>query len=493
MSEKYKTKQEVHNRAVDAVGKPMIELNGGKKLTGKSGPGDAFENWFGKPKDSLSEPDLREAQVELKATPIKKLKRGNQYSAKERLVLNIINYDTLAKEDFETSHFLHKNKTIELGFYEYQKDIPKDDWTFKKVALYTMQNNPNDFAVIKRDWEKIKQYVMDGKADQLSEGISEYLAPCTKGANAKSMRTQPYSSTLAKQRAFSLKSGYMTHLLRTYILGSEDTESIFKGRFELEHDSLYDAILKKLNRWQGSSVSDLKNRFGIRTKAKSVNFLLASKMLGLEKGINSSDKSNQVTEFEKANIIMKTVKFNEKGHNQESMSFRAFSFKKLAKETWVDSEGVPTADWHKFLLETTFLFLVFQEIDGIETFMGAKFFSVPERDINGKIRDVWQDTVNKIKAGVKLTAKVSNSSKSGYVIANNFIKKSDKMICHVRPHTNHADYSVGGKDANQLPTPIQWTNRPDMPEIFSDDWMTIQCFWLNNDYIKSQLLDLVRQ
>ena len=37
----------------------------------KSSVGDAFESWFGKTKDSESRPDMEEAGVELKATPLK--------------------------------------------------------------------------------------------------------------------------------------------------------------------------------------------------------------------------------------------------------------------------------------------------------------------------------------------------------------------------------------------------------------------------------------
>lgn len=73
--ESYLTKQAVHNRAKEAVGKSILELNGGESIKqSKSSVGDAFENWFGKKKDSDSKPDMAEAGVELKATPFKKLK-----------------------------------------------------------------------------------------------------------------------------------------------------------------------------------------------------------------------------------------------------------------------------------------------------------------------------------------------------------------------------------------------------------------------------------
>ncbi|MDU2696633.1 MAG: MutH/Sau3AI family endonuclease, partial [Staphylococcus epidermidis] len=218
--------QEVHNRAKEAVGKTIKELNDGFSVSEtKSSVGDAFENWFGKSKDSESRPDMEEAGVELKATPFKKLKSG-KYSAKERLVLNIINYEKVVHEKFETSSFLNKNNTIELAFYEYKKDVSRDDWIIHEAVLYEMKKNPIDYEVIKNDWELIHNYINDGKAHELSESLTTYLSPCTKGASAKSVRTQPYSNIKAKQRAFSLKSGYMTSILRKYILGNEEIDSI---------------------------------------------------------------------------------------------------------------------------------------------------------------------------------------------------------------------------------------------------------------------------
>ena len=68
----------------------------------------------------------------------------------------------------------------------------------------------------------------------MSEGLTSYLAPCTKGANASSLRNQPYSDIKAKQRAFSLKSGYMTSILRKYVLGDEKIDSIVKDPFEIK-------------------------------------------------------------------------------------------------------------------------------------------------------------------------------------------------------------------------------------------------------------------
>jgi len=197
----YKTKQEVHNRAKEAVGKTIYEINNGAPVKpSKNSVGDAFEAWFGKTKDSESRPDMEEAGVELKATPYKKLKSG-KFSAKERLVLNIINYEKVALETFEESSFLYKNNTIELAFYEYVKDKNRKDWKIEEAVLYEMKKNPVDYQIIKKDWEIIHKYIIDGRAHELSESLTTYLAPCTKGKNANSMRKQPYSNIQAKSES----------------------------------------------------------------------------------------------------------------------------------------------------------------------------------------------------------------------------------------------------------------------------------------------------
>lgn len=89
----FQTKEQVHNRGCEAVGRPVGELvkQMDMKLSGKkSQVGDAWESWFGVEKNNIAGPDLAEAGVELKATPVKDTRNGK--SAKERLVLNIINY-----------------------------------------------------------------------------------------------------------------------------------------------------------------------------------------------------------------------------------------------------------------------------------------------------------------------------------------------------------------------------------------------------------------
>lgn len=89
-----------------------------------------------------------EVGVEFKVMLFKKLKNG-KYSFKERLVLNIINYEKVVNENFEISSFLFKNNIIELVFYEYIKGIFSDNWIIKEVVFYEMYKNLIDYEIIK--------------------------------------------------------------------------------------------------------------------------------------------------------------------------------------------------------------------------------------------------------------------------------------------------------------------------------------------------------
>lgn len=489
--EKYVSKEQVHNRAKQAVGKSLLELNGNDPLKkNKNTVGDIFESWFGKVKDSESKPDLEEAGVELKATPIKKLKNG-QFSAKERLVLNIINYDKVVDETFETSHFLYKNRTIEIAFYEYIKSIPRDQWTIKEAILYEMSRNPVDFEIIRQDWETIHEYISLGKAHELSESLTNYLAPCTKGANAqKSFRSQPCSDIKAKQRAYSLKSGYMTSILRKYVLGDNQIDSIVKDTFQLQDNDLEKIVSQHFQPYIGQTISSLCENFGLNPKAYQVNYKLASAILGLNGKTTQENPFPRVEEFEKASIVVKTVSFDKKGYNSQSMSFPVFKFIDLGQQIWEKDDGEPSSDWHNFLLDTRFLFFVVQEGENGPIFKGIKFFSMPQTDIEGPVRLVWEDTVRKINEGVELEAVPDKSTNDGWKIKNNFIKKTDGLICHVRPHASYRDYAVNGAHADKLPVPAKWKNKPDSND-YSDQWMTSQCFWINNDYIKEKVKDLL--
>ena len=114
----YKTAEEILIKAKSAVGKTLGVIDVNQRLEeGKGGVGHVIEESLFEYKiNSSSRPDFPEAGVELKVTPF--IKKKNGYTAKERLVLNIINYEKEYKKQFEESSFWQKNNTLLIMFYE---------------------------------------------------------------------------------------------------------------------------------------------------------------------------------------------------------------------------------------------------------------------------------------------------------------------------------------------------------------------------------------
>ena len=126
------------------------------------------EKFFHYQCNSESRPDFYEAGVELKVTPYKENKNGS-LSAKERLILTMIDYFQVVNEDFENSHMWKKSRLILLVYYMYQKDIKYNlDYKIKFSRLFTPPEQ--DVKIIKHDYEIIVEKVKSGKAHELSEG-----------------------------------------------------------------------------------------------------------------------------------------------------------------------------------------------------------------------------------------------------------------------------------------------------------------------------------
>lgn len=161
---------------------------------------------FDLPLDSSPTPDFF-CGIELKVTPLKKTNSG--YTPKERLVCNIINFETIIHESWESSSFLKKNQRILLIRYvDPMNQSSQLDYVVKDVRIHDLYATPH-FERFKADWELIVAKIRAGQADKLSESDTTFLGACTKGANSKSLRPQPNSPNWAMQRAFSFKTAYM--------------------------------------------------------------------------------------------------------------------------------------------------------------------------------------------------------------------------------------------------------------------------------------------
>lgn len=391
-----------------------------------------------------SRPDFHEAGVELKVTPYKINPNGKKV-AKERLILTMIDYFSVVNEEFETSHLWNKSKLILLVYYLYLKETQfRLDYKIDYVKLFTPPEQ--DIKIIKHDYDVIVKKIKAGKAHELSEGDTMYLGAATKAASSADRRKQPFSEELAKPRAFSFKSSYMTYVLNNYIIPGKDTyESIIKNNTTQDFEEY---VEEKIESFRGYSVENLCKNFAIvkEKRPKNLEAMLAYRMLGI--------KGNHAEEFEKANIVIKTIRIGRNNKIKESMSFPTFKFTELIKEIW------ETSTFGNYLEQTRFLFVIYKYNEKNELILkGCQFWNIPYKDLQVEVRSVWEKTVSVIKEGVQIIEK--NGKRM-----NNFPNASDNRVCHVRPHGQNA------LDTYPLPDGREYTK---------------QCFWLNNTYILSQI------
>lgn len=422
---------------------------------GKGNFGQLLEKfYFGYEPNSDSEPDFKEAGLELKSSPLKILRNG-EFRCKERLVLNIINYFEVYKEDFETSSFLKKNSHLLFVFYLHHKNLDLLDYLIKLVDDWKYPSD--DLKIIKQDWEYINQKIKDGKAHELSEGDTFYLGACTKGSTAlKSFRNQPFNKEQAKQRAYSLKQGYVNHIIAN--IAQEETEVYGKI---IEHSEIFDSgysiedvVIKKFQPFYGKSADDIAYELGLNLNKNAKNYFanLTNVILGLKLG-------QKIEEFEKSDIKVKTIRLKENNLPKEDISFPTFEYIELIKTDWEDSD-------FKNILERKFFF-VFYQFEGHNLILRkVKFWNMPHLDIQ-EAKSVWKQMVETITKGEIIKEVTKSGQRKTF-----FPKKSENRISHVRPHARNA------MDTYKLPVPDKLTGISEY---------TKHCFWLNASYVKDEI------
>jgi DNA mismatch repair protein MutH len=367
--------------------------------------------------------DFPEAGLELKTTGLTRRTDGS-LRAKERLVLTMINYTSIADEEWEFSVFLKKCQLILILFYLYDKKVASYDQKFiLDPILFNLSEH--DVATIKRDWEFIRNRVRAGKAHELSEGDTYYLGACRKGSGKvdEKLLDQPFSDEKAKSRAFSFKPSYINLLIK----GRQESNVLGLD----ENITFEDATAERFRPFVGMSLVEIANHFDYEKKSpKSFTRQLAMRII--------SNGGESVPELDKAGIEMKTVRLTVKGRPREAMSFPGFKPLQIIEEDWENSSFYQR-------IENRFLFIVFREgEDGIERLEQAVYWNMPYQD-RQEAKRVWEETKKRILENVP-----------------NLPKSSDSRVAHVRPKAKNA--------LDTWPTPQGGTR-------------VKQCFWLNKDYI----------
>lgn len=400
--------------------------------------GNAVERYFFKYDiNSDSQPDFSKIGMELKTTPLKKV-AANKFKSKERLVITMINYMDIVNEAFETNSFMHKAEDILLISYLYEKEKNPLDYIVEIVAEWGIP--PEDLPQIKRDWELVVDKVRAGHAEDISGSDTLYLEACTKAQTSKDRRKQPFSTVLAKPRAWALKASYMTAVSNKLL---EKMEPIKRGRDEEKLD-LIALVRKRFAPYFGMTELELGSELNIIEigSAKRVPKHLAALITKLLLGV---DEDSKITEFEKAGIKAKTLRLKKDGMPKEAVSFPHFDYFELAETEFEDS------DFFGYL-QQKYLFVIYREgakERGVYRLADVMLWQMPDSDLDEAKRCYDEMRVRVIEGH-----------------ADELVKSSENRCCHVRPHARNAE--------DTLPVP---NGKPEVKK----------CFWLNSAYLKDQL------
>lgn len=393
------------------------------------------EGHFGYAANSKAAPDF--SMMELKCTPL--ISRKGKLEAKERIVICMVNYGGDARanipcvldETFETSHAWSKLRKILLIHYEHG-DANALDLTIIRAAVW--RPSDEERRIIKDDWEKIRGMVEEGRAHEISEGMSLLLGACTKAADGTKRTKQAKSAEMAKPRAFALKQSFAQTIYESLSANHKPPTSMSDIHGYLRAKGTFETWLtRKFNRFRNMTIDEICAELGVHKRTESLNQHAASIRAILNVLLAGSDNKSyrDLAELRKTGLQIKTVRINPKGKPHQAMSFPAFDYDELAWETnWEDSS--------LYDLFTRRFLLIFLHDDGNGEciFARAVFWSMPEADLD-KCESVWKQSV--------LAAKTRR-----YELMPGM---KDSPVAHVRPHDQR-----GG---------------PNMK----------RCYWLNTGYL----------
>ncbi|CAC9604514.1 hypothetical protein BHECKSOX_146 [Bathymodiolus heckerae thiotrophic gill symbiont] len=309
---------------------PQSELN----IKNKGNAGNFIEqHWFGIKNNSTPEPDFTEAEIELKACP---LRLSNQtLVVKERTKICSINYLNLINESWDKSHAKRKLNKVLFVFYEYNNN----NWQEQKIidtALWKLSLNE---LIIESEWVKTKQTVVDGLAHNLTERGYKVLSPCRSGSGGvdaqgkhKDLVKQPNSEDLALKRAFSLKRPFVNQYWES-LKNPERFESISDTLDLSRGDNLEQELLDKIGKYVGKTIGEISKELNILIpSAKNAIPVIINKIIGFQ------GAKSKIKEFEQVGILIKTIPIRMIDLKlYEAVSFPAIKFLEFEKEEWCNS------------------------------------------------------------------------------------------------------------------------------------------------------------
>lgn len=499
------TKEQVYNLLEKVKGKSLGEVDSSRqfdrtidspKITGIAG--DVIEqSVFGYQKDSKQECDIeidgvltelkttgvRVPKADLKAVRGKKGEAYNAYlGAKEGISITGVTFEPTIQLDFNTSHFWEKSQRLLIIFYEYKsyEVVPASGYAKFPIVDYCYNSfSEEEKAKLQNDWEIVRNYLQkvytefsdsDKRNEQLI-GFTHLLRPNLLLIELVPGFKRKASGSYQKPR-YRLKQTFVDYIVRGHFNKSRaKNEIVLKESFS--SFAQLDARCHELTvKYGGKTLLELRNILGIDSKVKDIAAKCVIRMFGTD-----CKRLNQISDFTKAGIIVKTITITPRGGRTEDMKLKHIDF-----EEWADRDAdFEDSEVYDYFCEHSFLCPIFCEPDSTDssktTFEGFKRFAFDEAFIENEVRRTWEDSRKLIHRNELEWEYVYDKqgnrrmNKSGsYMGAPNFPKSSDYKV-----------FFRGGADISTEETRTESVNGIRMLPQF---------FWLKGSYIANKLKEI---
>lgn len=428
------TEAEIVDRAAAMPGRSFAELATVPGLSEASSPhtkgrvGVAAEAYFGMEADGLPEPDFRSAGIELKTVPLRP--RNDEVLVKERAFISMIDYHRLVDEDWATASVRRKLSRILFVYYDWRPRAPLGELVVSDVVLWSP--TPELMTAFGQDWRAVRDLVRAGRASEISESHGSVLVAATKGPGGPPSRTQPYSSELARQRAWALKPAFLRALL-------EDHRSGSKWVYEVA-TTLESRVVAVMRRFAGRRLADVEQELGMpSSRSKHRASLVFRRAVSMWAGTSHRELLD-------AGIDLRVVQTDGSLMPYESLSFPAFRYQELIREDWESSELMSRLD--------RFIYVPIVGGKGLESagdcVIQPAFSWVPPQADLDVMEQEWTEFRDEIRAGKALELTPASRTR----------------VLHVRPK---------GKDG------LDTDPAPGVGPVVK------KCFWFNRSYVAEVL------
>lgn len=424
--------------------------------------GDVMEWYFGIPKNNSREPDFPLAKVELKVVPLKRKK--HELAIKEPTTISMIDYMALVDESWNTASVRKKLDHILFVFYS----IRTEDILMSRVRdVVLWQPSPADRIVFEADWMRARERVERGEAHLLSESQADALAARRKGPGGPNERgrPQPRNPTLAKSRAWALKTGFTRQILEEWVLHKTFESAIEPAPSTLPIpliSHIQERVTQALGPFVGHTLADLAARHGIPlSDRKNLAANIVKRALGF-KSVNS-----RIREFDQFGIQVRTLYLRaEDGRPYEAVSFPAVDLRDLVNQDW---EGTEDADGKVVregcdLAEQLHLLLFVPTYSARRhspqqtRILGRPFFWAPSPEQLQVIRQEWEMYRREVSEGGAAYVLISGKK----VRRSQLTPATRTIAIHMRPHGQNSKDTYLDPKGNRV---------------------TKLSFWLNTDFV----------